>query len=48
MTDAGIITEFCTCSDEESAIAYAKDNNIPKVIVVDENTKVIEVDKGTE
>ncbi|MBE6879261.1 MAG: ATP phosphoribosyltransferase regulatory subunit [Ruminococcaceae bacterium] len=43
MTETGVIAEFCTCSDVESAIAYAKENGIQKLIVIDENTQTIEL-----
>ncbi|MBP3922465.1 MAG: ATP phosphoribosyltransferase regulatory subunit [Ruminiclostridium sp.] len=44
LTEAGVITQFCTCSDEESARAYAKENNIPKLIIIGETTETIETE----
>lgn len=44
MTEMGIIAEFCTCSDVEGAKAYAKENGISKLIIIDENTEVIELE----
>ncbi len=43
MTETGVIAEFCTCSDVESATAYAKENGISKLIIIDENTEIIEL-----
>lgn len=44
LTQAGVITQFCTCSDEESAREFAKENSIPKLIVIGENTEIIEIE----
>lgn len=44
LTDSGVIAQFCTCSDEEGAREYAKENNIPKLIILGENTEIIEIE----
>lgn len=44
LTDSGVITQFCTCSTEEEARAFAKENNIPKLIIIDGNTEIIEIE----
>ncbi|MBQ8789873.1 MAG: ATP phosphoribosyltransferase regulatory subunit [Ruminiclostridium sp.] len=44
LTGSGIIAQFCTCSTEEEARAFAKENNIPKLIIIDSNTEIIEIE----
>lgn len=44
LTQAGVITQFCTCSDEGGAREFAKENSIPKLIVIGENTEIIEIE----